>query len=265
MSTRGPSEAADTYEPGNVEFNVHFCPASEAWKDADFHHMGHWYCDEFHQACASTYHPDGNVTIHEKLMKGDDHCHFRWIMPPNARDLDLGAPTELGERLAVDYQAASDLEGAWKSLKRSNRLLGGHYFTCAQPVMDRHGAEGREAVIAGLTSWGAERGRLLRERHQAGGLALSAENFVRHHDLPARLIWPVREIEMSPQRAVVEIDETPQDDAWDDAGLRELGALWYDVSYAAMADTYRAGATATWSALTARGDATNRLEVTLAD
>ena len=170
-----------------------------------------------------------------------------------------------GERLAVDYQAASDLEGAWKSLKRSNRLLGGHYFTCAQPVMDRHGAEGREAVIAGLTSWGAERGRLLRERHQAGGLALSAENFVRHHDLPARLIWPVREIEMSPQRAIVEIDETPQDDAWDDAGLRELGALWYDVSYAAMADTYRAGATATWSALTARGDATNRLEMTLAD
>src|SRR5260221_10950472 len=56
-------------------------------------------------SCASTYHPDGNVVIPQSLMKGDDHCHFQWIMPPNARTLDLGEPSELGRKLARDRKS----------------------------------------------------------------------------------------------------------------------------------------------------------------
>ncbi|MBN36390.1 MAG: hypothetical protein CMM46_16745 [Rhodospirillaceae bacterium] len=42
------------YSPRDVEFNTSHCPTAEAWKEVDFHHMGHWYCDEFHQAAART-------------------------------------------------------------------------------------------------------------------------------------------------------------------------------------------------------------------
>jgi len=76
-----------------------------------------------------------------------------------------------------------------------------------------------------------------------------------------RLIWPVREIEISPERVVVEIDETPQDEAFADSDATELGMLWYQASYPAMARAYMPGASARWSALVSRGDATNRLEL----
>ena len=66
-------DTAPDYKPYDTRFDVHLCPASTAWKEDDFHRWGHVYCDEFHQACASTYHPDGNVVIPENLMKGDDH------------------------------------------------------------------------------------------------------------------------------------------------------------------------------------------------
>jgi len=249
------------YTPNDVEFDVYHCPAAQAWKDGEFHQMGHWYCDEFHQAAARTYHPDGNVTIHENLMKGDDHCHFRWIMPPAAAAHDPGATTALGTRLADDYRAASEIEGAWKALKRSNRLLGGHFFTCAAPIIERHGEPGRQAVRQALEDWGAERGRLLRRRHEEQGRAVSLESFIAAHDLPARLIWPVREIESGPHRVVVEIDETPQDEAFADSDAMDLGRLWYEASYPAMAGAYLPGATAAWTRLRSRGDATNRLEL----
>ena len=253
------------YTPNDVEFDVFHCPAANAWKEGDFHQMGHWYCDEFHQAAARTYHPDGNVTIHENLMKGDDHCHFRWIMPPASAAHDPGAVTPLGEKLAHDYNAASEIEGAWKSLKRSNRLLGGHFFTCARPIIERHGQEGRAAVAEALADWGADRGRRLRARHEERGRPLSLESFVADHDLPMRLIWPVREIESGPRRLVVEIDETPQGEAFLDADAADLGRLWYEASSPAMAQAYMPGTRALWSALVSRGDATNRLELDTPD
>ena len=251
------------FEDFDTEFNVRRCPASEAWKAGEFHQMGHWYCDEFHQAAARTYHPDGNVTIHENLMKGDDHCHFRWLMPPNSQEVHLGLPTKLGERLADDYRNGSELEAAWKALKRANRLLGGHFFTCAQPIIERHGELGQQAVRDALASWGGERGELLAEQHQSRGMELSLENFIRHHDLPVRLIWPLREIEMTSARVVVEIDETPQDEAFDDTGLTELGQLWYEAAYPAMVSAYLPAADAVWTRLLSRGDRTNRLELSL--
>ena len=251
------------YTPNDVEFDVFHCPASEAWKDGDFHHMGHWYCDEFHQAAARTYHPDGNVTIHENLMKGDDHCHFRWLMPPAAPALELGEATELGTRLARDYRSGSKQEDAWNALKRSNRLLGGHFFTCAVPVIERHGEDGRAAVVAALESWGRERGRLLHKRHLEQGREPSLLAFIADHDLPMRLVWPMREMEMADDHVVVEFDETPQDEAFEDHDQRDLGRLWYEASYPAMAEAYLPGTKAQWTKLRSRGDATNRLDLRL--
>lgn len=260
---KGTQQAHDSFQDYDAEHDVHYCPAAEAWKAADCHQMGHWYCDEFHQAAARTYHPDGNVTIHENLMKGDDHCHFRWLMPPDAAELELGDPTELGARLASDYEATSEIEGAWKSLKRSNRLLGGHFFTCAVPIIERHGAAGREAVREALVNWGRERGHLLRARHAERDIAVTLANFIRRHDLPVRLIWPLREVEVNDHRVIVEIDDTPQDQAWADAGAFELARLWYEASYPAMAAAYLPRTRSRWTALRANGDATNRLSLEL--
>ncbi|MCA9877573.1 MAG: L-2-amino-thiazoline-4-carboxylic acid hydrolase, partial [Thermomicrobiales bacterium] len=129
---------AGTYTPEDSAFDVHFCPAALAWKEAGFHRWGHVYCDEFHQACASTYHPDGNVVIPINMMKGDDHCAFRWVMPGNARSLDLGEPTALGRRLARTYEQATDEEGALNAMRRTSRLVGGCYLSMVLPLQRRH-------------------------------------------------------------------------------------------------------------------------------
>ncbi len=256
------TEDNGTYEPTYVRFDVNYCAAAEAWKDAEFFQWGHVYCDEFHQAAASSYHPDGNVVIPQNLMKGDDHCHFQWIMPPEAEALELGAPSELGKKLAKDYQPSSDLEEAWLSLKRTTRLIGGQYFTLAKALIERHGDGGREVIAEALTEWGRERGALLRKAHEEAGIDISLESFIRHHDLPLTLVCDTREVEASPGHLVAEIGYTPQDDGWADNNVQDLGTLWYEVAYPAMVAAYLPGATATWTSLFARGDAVSRLEMT---
>ncbi len=256
-------EAEGQYLPFDTRFDVHYCPAAEAWQEAEFFQWGHVYCDEFHQACASTYHPDGNVVIPQNLMKGDDHCHFQWIMPPNAQPLDLGAPTELGMRLARDYHAETDLEAAWRSLKRSNRLVGGRFYTHASVILERHGEEGRQVILEALARWGAERGARLRGEHEAQGIAPSIEAFVRMHDMPAKFVWRHEIRVIAPGHVEVDIAETPHEEAWEDLGAIEIGRLWYEGSYPAMAQSYLPGLTARWTRLRSRGEPVNTLELKL--
>ena len=253
-------EAEGTYHSHDTRFDVHYCPAAEAWKDAEFYQYGHMYCDEFHQACASTYHPDGNVVIPLNLMKGDDYCHFQWVMPPNAPSLELGEPSELGKKLAQDYHASTDIEAAWRSLKRSNRLVGGRFYTHATVILERHGEAGREAIRDALANWGAERGQLLRKEHEAAGIEPSLNSFIRNHDMPAKFVWH-HEATFRPGRAVIDIHETPHEEAWEDLHAADLGRLWYEGTYPAMVEAYLPGSKAVWSLLRGNGDAVNRLEL----
>jgi hypothetical protein len=256
-------ETEGSFHPYDTRFDVHYCPAAEAWKDAEFYQWGHVYCDEFHQACASTYHPDGNVVIPQNLMKGDDHCHFQWIMPPNAQRLELGAPSALGIKLARDYHASTNLEAAWRSLKRSNRLVGGRFFTHASVILERHGDAGREVIKEALGRWGRERGEKLRAEHEASGIQPSLASFIQHHDMPAAIVWR-QQATFTPGGAVVEIAETPHEEAWEDLGAIDYGALWYEGSYPPMVEAYLPAANAVWTKLRSKGDEVNRLEIRLA-
>lgn len=249
------------YKPHDTSFDVPYCPAAEAWKDADFHRWGHVYCDEFHQACASAYHPDGNVVIPINLMKGDDHCHFRWVMPPDAEAPDLGQPTALGQRLAQDYVAQSDIEAAWKSLKRSNRLVGGRFYSHASIILDRHGEDGHLAIADAMKTWGAERGMLLREEHRRSGREPSVANFIRFHDMPLQMVWRHEVKHSRDGGAVIEILETPHDEAWKDARASDLGDLWYRHAYPAMAGAYMPGLSAEWTRKEAGANPVNSLKL----
>lgn len=254
-------ESSGRFRPHDSRFDVPYCPAAEVWKEAGFNQWGHVYCDEFHQACASTYHPDGNVVIPINMMKGDDHCHFQWIMPPEIEDLGLGKPTAFGEKLARDYRPQSELEDAWMALRRTNRLFGGWFLTLARAAIERHGDAGRQAVAAALEKSGEERGQRLRKQHLEDGVTPNAVNFIRHHDLPARFVWRTSVVEEREGRTVIEISESPQDEAWADYDAQELAALWYEASYPAMVRAYLPGSSTKWLALRGRGGAANRLEI----
>jgi len=256
-------DTAPAYKPYDVRFDVHLCPASVAWKEAGFHQWGHVYCDEFHQACASAYHPDGHVVIPQNMMKGDDHCHFQWVMPPNAERLELGEPTELGRRLARDYQATADVEAAWQALKRTNRLVGGRYVTAARVLVEHFADDGLDTIRGAMRAWGKLRGEHLRGEHELKSIAHTPANFMRHHDLPFATVWDVDEKIADAASFVAQIYDTPHDEAWRDMMATDLGALWYEASYAAMIDSYLPGAKLEWTKLTCRGDVVNELRITV--
>jgi len=248
-------ETDGNFRPQDSRYNVSYCPVAEVWKEADFHQWGHVYCDEFHQACASSYHPDGNVVVPINMMKGDEQCEFQWIMPPDATELNLGEPTELGKRLARDYRPSSDLEDAWMTLRRSNRLFAIWFIALAGKIMEAHG---EAPVIEALRNWGEERGKSLRAWHQSKGIAISISNFMRHHDLPAAQVWSVKSGETPGGDLDLTIEGAPQDDAFADHDIGRLGALLYRESYPAMLAAYLPGATFRWQELCCEGGSVNR-------
>ena len=255
-------DTAPDYKPFDTRFDVHLCPASMAWKEDDFHQWGHVYCDEFHQACASNYHPDGHVVIPENLMKGDDHCHFQWVMPPDAEKLDLGEPTELGRRLARDYQAESDIEGAWQALKRTNRLVGGRFVTAARVLVEKFGDDGVETIRDAMRRWGRMRGEHLRVEHEEAGIPISPASFMRHHDLPCSTVWDMEEREASDECFHAVVRDTPHDEAWRDMDADPvLGPIWYECSYATMCDAYISNARLEWKRLICRVDDANEIRI----
>jgi hypothetical protein len=256
-------ESTGRYTPSDVIYDVRYCPAAEAWQAEGFHQWGHAYCDEFHQACASTYHPDGTVVIPINMMKGDDHCHFRWVMPATARQLELGPPTALGRRLARYYRADTPQRGAYDALVRTSRLIGGRYWTMTRALLARHHAEAAEAVIRRfLRRWGAQRGGLLRAEHEARRLAPSPENLIREIDLAAKYVWEMTEECRSRDRYVVTVAWTPMDEAWADLDAGCAARLFWEESLPPLAEHYDPALSLEIAALRWRGDDRTRLVVT---
>ncbi len=255
-------DAHGKYAPCDVSFDVFVCPASEAWKAEDFHRWGHVYCDEFHESAASSYHPDGNVVIPLNLMKGDDHCHFRWLMPPNARELVPWPPTELGKKLAQYYKSDSPERAAYNALVRTSRLLGGRFWTAARATLDRHPkAEAVACLKRWLRSWATQRGQMLAAAHKAKGLERSAVNLVRQMDLGCQYVWEMAEGTATPALYEAVVQWTPMDDAWVDLRAAEQADLFWEETFPAMARGYKPSLEVELPALQWRGDSETRLRV----
>lgn len=255
-------ETKGKYTPYDVIYDVHYCPASEAWKAEGFHRWGHVYCDEFHQACASSYHPDGNVVIPINMMKGDDHCHFRWVMPGGAREIDYFPPSELGTKLAAFYQADTPERGAYDALVRTNRLIAGRYLTMARALRERHQPDEADACMSrALRSWGKQRGQLLREQHHERGIAIDARNLFHESDLASQYVWDLRDEVALPDRYEVVVGWSPMEDAWADLSAAEEAKMFWQESFPAMVNAYSPALRAEIAELTWDGDEQTRIVI----
>jgi hypothetical protein len=259
-------EEEGKYTPYDVIFDVHYCPAAEAWKEAGFHRWGHVFCDEFHQACASSYHPDGNVVIPINMMKGDDHCHFRWLMPPGAREIDYEPPSALGSKLARFYRADSPERGAYDALMRTSRLLAGRYWTFAEAIRAAHPPAEAEACIRdALRAWALQRGTLLREAHEHDGVEPNAANLFLEMDLMPRYLWDVTEHVSLPDHYEAVIDWTPLDDAWRDLNATADARAFWRETMPWLARGYDARLDASVPALAWDGDPETRVVIRRAE
>ena len=242
-----------TFSPNLVVHDVNLCLAADLWRGRGFHRWGHVYCDEFHQACASAYHPDGHVVIHENKMKGDKMCKFRWVMPPREEPYKFPPPTELGKRLAQDYRGADDKERAFYALKRGYRLVGAIYLAFALQLEEDFGQQGHQPLLRALRTWGEDRGRMLREQHAKAGLELHPATMIRASDLPDSYVCEVRERRVDPEVYTFELSRSPVLEALSDYDQSRWIEPFFREVYSAMAPSYRANASATLVSCTPQG------------
>jgi hypothetical protein len=239
---KGDIESKGRYTPYDVIYQVNDCPAADVWRAEEFHRWGHVYGDEFHQACASTYHPDGNVVIPINMMKGDDHCAFRWVMPADARVIEPTSPSPLGERLAAYYRAETPGHAVHNALVRTSRLFGGRYWTMARALYELHPEERAEAVLRRfLQSWAEQRGRLCRERRLQRGKPLTKPHLLAGLDLAPDYVWDFAVDDTSDGEATITIDWTPMDEAWRDLEAGPLADLFWQESLPAFMGAYQPG------------------------
>lgn len=230
-----------SYAPHDVRFDVTYCPAALSWKEDGFHRWGHVYCDEFHQAAASAYHPDAMVTIPINMMKGDDRCAFRWVMPNRDEgDLSPRPPeerSELGDELSRLYTRTSDeSEGMRLALTRTNRLLGGRYQTFVQ-ALEAHLPPERVRLVVerALERWSADRGSRLRQWfRQRGEPDPSGAIAWRELDLAPGFTWEARLREKDRRLLSAEILSTPLDDVWFTYGFGAWADLFWRTSFPAL-------------------------------
>lgn len=221
-----------SYAPHDVSFDVTYCPASLAWKEADFHRWGHVYCDEFHQSAATAYHPDAMVTIPINMMKGDHRCAFRWVMANRTEEDLLPRPeseqTELGRELVPLYARTGDEEDAMRlALTRTNRLLGGRYLTFVHALVEHLGEEAASRIAGrALADWAEDRGLRLRHRLERTGSDTSARTVWSELDLAPEFTWEAELLDADAGADLeVSISRTPLDDVW----AHYDGARWAEL------------------------------------
>ena len=255
-------ESAGRFTPTDVVYDVHVCPAAEAWKAEDFHQWGHVYCDEFHQSCASTYHPDGNVVIPINMMKGDDHCHFRWVMPGTAREIDICPPSPLGLKLAQYYQAETPERGAYDALVRTSRLIGGRYWTMTEALFANHPEAEAEAVIRRFVRrWAAQRGQFLRDAHEIAGTPRAPASLLHDLDLAPIYTWELSEASQPDGTYGVAIAWTPLDDAWADLSADRVARIFWEESLPVLVEHYNPDLRLELTRLRWRGDDQSALTI----
>jgi L-2-amino-thiazoline-4-carboxylic acid hydrolase len=255
-------QSEGSYAPSDVRFTVRHCPAAEAWKAEGFDRWGHVYCDEFHQAAASAYHPDAMVVIPINMMKGDDHCSFRWALPGDAAPVANTPPSELGNKLAEYYEPTTPQQAVYSALLRTSRLIAGRYWTFARAILDRHAApEADTCLRRGLRAWASQRGALMRATELERGSTTDPINFVRHMDLACSYVWELTELVVEPRRYEAMVEWTPLDDAWRDLDAGYLAALFWEETMPALAASYRSDMRVELPLLHWRGDAGTRLHI----
>lgn len=236
-------ESSGSYAPSDVQHDVHYCPASLAWKEAGFHRWGHVYCDEVHQSIASSYHPDGIVVIPTNLMKGDDHCAFRWVLPGGVGALDAGEPTELGLRLARMYPGSDTTaaEGLRSALQRTSRLVAGRFLTYARSMDEGEMPAG--VLERAIDVWATQRGALLADSLREQGVELTPATLIEHLDVAPLRIWDMDVEQCDASGFVAAIIDTPFDELFRDERAGTHAATFWERSLPAIVR----GFDATWN------------------
>lgn len=152
-----------------------FCPMAAIWKEYGAMNIGRIYCEEFHNACYSTY-AYGYTKVNlakTQTQEGDEYCAFNIVLRPE------NLPDELKpicfEEYDPEYEGpAGEPAPAYGKTGFSTLFIKLYYhlFTTAEEML---GDEGVEAVRNGLKNMAADAAKRMAEAAKTQGVPVTAE------------------------------------------------------------------------------------------
>jgi hypothetical protein len=112
------------------------------------------------------------------------------------------------------------------------------YICMAKEFEDSFGKEGEEALRRAIRNFGHQRGRRLRERHEAEGLPITVKTLFEHYDLPPDNRFRRNPIELTDYIRYSETLVCPYTEIWSDHGLSHLGVIYCMEFHQAMWEAY---------------------------
>lgn len=137
------------------------------WIEMDAKELGAIYCDEFHPAMFSGYHPKIVTNLGETLTHDtDDYCHFAlYVRPANMTEEERKMSFE-------EYDPDFDPDEVGEYIMRTaregyNMLTIKLYYYLAKETIDHFGDEGKKVIGNALQKWAKDIGSFLKERAEA--------------------------------------------------------------------------------------------------
>jgi hypothetical protein len=112
------------------------------------------------------------------------------------------------------------------------------YIFMAKEFIDSFGKEGEEALRKAIRNYAHERGKRLRERHEAQGLPITVKTLFEHYDLPPDSRFRRNPIELTDHTRYSETLVCPYAEIWAELGLSHLGLIYCMEFHQAMWEAY---------------------------
>jgi len=220
-------EESAVFKPYFVQYKYAPCAFHDVWKEENFEREGYMYCDEIHQEVAMAYHPNAIVEIHENLNKGDQYCHFKWMMPPEipAEEIDKSGYEEIEKNMKENPR-----QEFLSSLERQTKCCAIIYSCIANSLMNQFGKSGEKLVREALRDLGLKEAMRIKVKLKDAGKDLTVKNALYESSLPYGLLWniDIRDFNGSVE---ADVEYCPHGEVWSEIGHEKQGSIYCQEIY----------------------------------
>lgn len=255
-------EKEGDWHPSNVyaptPYSENACPMSGPWRETDEWLLGHILCDEFHVKFINGYHPDAICVMPECMMKGDDLCSFRFMMPPNAVNPE-DIPLYEGENPAEDWQGEG-YKKLYGELRRKTRITLGRMYTLFNAIKEARPYDYEKIFGDIVDRWSKRRAEDEIKKCEELGLEKTPYNLFMNIDTPYQYVWDM-DVVNDDDKFEMEIHYCPYLETWNWMGDIKDFSLYCDHCYCNLVEGFNNNYKAELTRCMAKGDSSCKVEV----
>jgi hypothetical protein len=198
------------------------CPMGSMWNNMGAGDLGAIYCDEFHPAMFTGYHPGIVTNLGQTLTHDtDDHCHFAlYLRPANMTEEERKMSfakydPDFDENQVGEYVLRTAREGY-------KMLVVKLFYHLAKQTIENFGDKGRDVIARAIQSWSSETKDFMEKRAEAAGVEADAtfieENCPVNMNFSEDILWE--------GYSDLEINKLFEENFFADDFFKRLNASW---------------------------------------